>query len=541
MPRRKEVPALSSLCLQSLARHMQSVWVKDYSENYLDEYHFRYVMGPFNELAGSLVQDLIRLLGESRRLTRAALHLLLVPHLRELSLRSCPGLVSNAIGQLVAVRCKSLSSLDLHGCSRVSADVLVDLLEGLPLLSKLGLAETQANVQVLSAVGSCCKRLQELDVSHCKKVSPRALLHLAYDPLAGALCCPALRVLLARGLEAPGGCDVAVALAFVLLALPHLEFLAHSAVPDALCLIHTRQLGGAGDVPGFPSLEELAQRRQRGAADGPWLTLPLRRVEEVGEPFLATLCAVCPDAEEVNVWLGDGPTAGWAGLRWSRLAHLALTCAGQRGWALARALPLAHSLGPRLRTLALHGFCYEDELSLGALLSCCPLLRAFSTDLHPPAGLPGAGPSGDPPAEPLRWDTDLLPHAFPQLQRFSLALATASGPFPAQHGLVLRATLASLLRRSPRLQSLSLLGIPFALDAVFEAALAAPGPALLELRELSLAESRVSSRTVWQLLAADSRLRALDLSRCRDIHRRDYDSFLQAVRKQQLDLDITWE
>lgn len=61
---------------------------------------------PTPPAAGSLVQDLIRLLGEGRRLTRAALHLLLVPHLQELSLRSCPSLVSNAIGQLVTVRCK---------------------------------------------------------------------------------------------------------------------------------------------------------------------------------------------------------------------------------------------------------------------------------------------------------------------------------------------------------------------------------------------------------------------------------------------------
>jgi len=50
MPRRKAVPALGSLCLQSLVQHMQSVWVKDYSENYLDEYSFRFVMGPFNDL-----------------------------------------------------------------------------------------------------------------------------------------------------------------------------------------------------------------------------------------------------------------------------------------------------------------------------------------------------------------------------------------------------------------------------------------------------------------------------------------------------------
>lgn len=42
--------ALGSLCLQSLAQHMQSVWVKDYSDNYLDEYQFRFIMGPFNDL-----------------------------------------------------------------------------------------------------------------------------------------------------------------------------------------------------------------------------------------------------------------------------------------------------------------------------------------------------------------------------------------------------------------------------------------------------------------------------------------------------------
>ena len=51
------------------------------------------------------MQHLIRLLGESRRLSRAALHLLLLPHLQELSLRYCPSLVSNAIGQLITVRC----------------------------------------------------------------------------------------------------------------------------------------------------------------------------------------------------------------------------------------------------------------------------------------------------------------------------------------------------------------------------------------------------------------------------------------------------
>ncbi|XP_074760283.1 uncharacterized protein LOC141959862 [Athene noctua] len=537
MPRRKEVPALGSLCLQNLAQHMQSLWVKDYSEHYLDEYQFRFVMGPFNDLAGSLVQELIRLLGESRRLTRAALHLLLLPHLRELSLRPCPGLASNAIGQLIALRCKSLSSLDLQGCSRLSAAALVDVAEALPQLGRLGLAETQTDLRVLSAVGSCCRRLQELDVSHCRKVSPRALRHLAYDPLARSLCCPALRVLLARGLEpAAGNSDVVAALAFLLLALPRLEFLAHGAVPDALLLLHGRQLDATADAEGFPSLEELARWRGAGAG-GPPLTLPLRRLEEVEEAALAAVRAVCPRAEEAGVWLGDG-TGGRELLGWGHLARLTLGCAGQRGRVLAEVLPLARSLGPRLQTLALHGFCCQDELSLAALLAACPGLQAFSAELHAP---PHTDADGESPAEPPRWDTDLLPHGLPQLHSFSLALASTANTFPAQHGLALRATLASLLLHAPRLRTLRLLAVPFPLDSVFETVLAAPGQALLELQELSLAESRVSSPTVWLLLASEGRLRRLDLSHCRDVHRRDYDGFLRAVRKQRLDLDITWE
>lgn len=434
---------------------------------------------------------------------------------------------------------QSLSSLDLHGCSRLSADVLVDLAEGLPQLSRLGLAETQANVQVLSAVGSCCRHLQELDVSLCKKVTPRALRHLAYDPLARSLCCPMLRVLLARGLEPAGDGSMAVALAFLLLALPRLEFLAHSAVPDALRLLHGQELDSMRDAEGFPSLEELA--RQRGAAlGGSRLTLPLRRVEDVEEPALAAVLTVCPQAEEAGVWLGDSPGTGggWELLGWGRLSRLTLGCGGWQGRALAEVLPLVRSLGPRLQTLALHGFCCQDELSLAALLASCPGLQAFSAELHGP---PDADPDRETPTEPPRWDTDLLPRGLPQLQSFSLALASTTGIFPAWHGLALRATLASLLCHAPRLQTLRLLGVPFPLDSVFETVLAAPGPPLLELRELSLAESRVSGRTVWLLLASEGHLRRLDLTHCPDVHRRDYDGFLQAVRKQRLDLDITWE
>lgn len=44
------VLSLRQLCLLSLADNMKDVWVKDYADNYLDHYSFRYIMGPFNLL-----------------------------------------------------------------------------------------------------------------------------------------------------------------------------------------------------------------------------------------------------------------------------------------------------------------------------------------------------------------------------------------------------------------------------------------------------------------------------------------------------------
>lgn len=44
------VLSLTRLCLLSLANNMKDMWAKDYADNYLDHYSFRYIMGPFTLL-----------------------------------------------------------------------------------------------------------------------------------------------------------------------------------------------------------------------------------------------------------------------------------------------------------------------------------------------------------------------------------------------------------------------------------------------------------------------------------------------------------
>lgn len=56
--------------------------------------------------AGKLVEELTLLLCRRKQLSRPALHLLLVPQLRDLSLEKCPGLVTPALCGHIAARCQ---------------------------------------------------------------------------------------------------------------------------------------------------------------------------------------------------------------------------------------------------------------------------------------------------------------------------------------------------------------------------------------------------------------------------------------------------
>jgi hypothetical protein len=56
--------------------------------------------------AGGLVEELTALLCSRKQLSRAALHLLVVPQLRGLSLAACPGLVTPRVCSIIAARCQ---------------------------------------------------------------------------------------------------------------------------------------------------------------------------------------------------------------------------------------------------------------------------------------------------------------------------------------------------------------------------------------------------------------------------------------------------
>lgn len=300
------VLSLTRLCLLNVAENMKEVWAKDYADKYLDQYSFRHIMGPFNLLPGDLVEELMLLLCSRKELSRAALHLLLVPQLRTLSLESCPGLVTSALCGHISARCQGLWNLDLSGAQQLPLKVLCETLQSLSNLRSLCLAGIPCDRFVIKTVTLCCRLLRHLDVSRCHLLSPSALL-----PLGGGSCCSSspsprgssshctspsqcsitspssssvlsplpLRSLLALdiGFEEKEGDSVAAA-AYLLLSLPLLERLALEGLTQACSLIEQRQFRQVEEFTnreGVPRLEDLWRERSKQDVNG-WKQMSTR-------------------------------------------------------------------------------------------------------------------------------------------------------------------------------------------------------------------------------------------------------------------------
>nr|XP_003229588.1 PREDICTED: uncharacterized protein LOC100552956 isoform X1 [Anolis carolinensis] len=539
MPKKKTVASLQSLCLEYVADNMEDIWAKVYSaDDNLDSNHLNDTVGPFSILVGPQVQELFRLMRRRGRLTSAVLHLLLVPQLTELDMSSCPQQVRGSLLHLITVKCKNLSSLDLHGCDQIPADALVNLVTSLPCLKKLCLSQTQCDTQVLSAVGSCCPKLCKLDIKECVKLSADSLFYLTYNPLSQSFCSQDLQVL-ETGPQGPGmnRHDVIWALVFVLLALPRLETLFHNDIAEALCLIYMQQFDDAQIPVGFPALQDMTWDKMANFPnqENSRIMLGLKEIFRVDDYSWPMAQAVCPRLEKVSV---NFATRAVLDLNiWScrHLSHLTISCRERRD--MRELLPVVTHLGSQLQSLSVNGFSFREKFSFHALLSHCLNLQKLRIHFRSPVM---HGPGTDPKLEALELDFSLSPHEFPWLHDFSLKHLDTMIPLASQNIVLLKESLQYLLKHSPSLVKLQLAGLPFSLDEVFEKILEPPGAALASLQQLTLAKTSVSLGTIYKLLSLDNELCFLELFLCSGIHWKEYAGLLHMVSTEGLKLDIKW-
>ncbi|XP_043096223.1 uncharacterized protein si:ch211-214j8.12 [Puntigrus tetrazona] len=276
-----EPSTLIGLCLQNLAENMKEMWAKDYAQKYMDQYFFRYVMGPFSLLPGELLEDLLCILSSRNLLTRAALHLLLLPQLSCLSLTSACSLVNANLCSLIQIRCQNLQSMDLSGAQNISASVLCELLGSQSRLHSLSLVGTQCDQRVISVVSRQCPKLKHLDVSRCLHLTPAGLLPLAYQepPVKNTNISSLLA--LDIGL-AENERDAVAAVAFLLLGLPGLQRLAMEELGQACVLIQNKR---------FEVTEEFSSREGAPLLKDMW-------AKRTQEDHLKDSSLLCADGEE---------------------------------------------------------------------------------------------------------------------------------------------------------------------------------------------------------------------------------------------------
>ncbi|KAJ8414838.1 hypothetical protein AAFF_G00023610 [Aldrovandia affinis] len=517
--------SLTRLCLWSLSENMTDVWTKDYTEKYMDQYSFRYIMGPFNMLPGELVEELLSLLSSRRLLSRAALHLLLLPQLPGLSLASFSGLVTPSLCHIIGVRCPSLLSLDLSGAQQLCAADLCELLGALPRLRSLSLAGTVCDGRVIRGMATHCVSLQHLDVSRCHRLAPAGLLPLAHRP-GGLLGLP-LRSLLALdigfGDEEPERVGAA---AFLLLALPLLARLALEGLGEACSLIAAGDFAeteGFADRAGVPSLRELWCRRARGDIGGGGEGAEQEFVgRKEAEQWTSDAGSEEEDEDEEDGTEGEGAekekteerrTASEGqrgrsgaterqvilclreaqGVAWGALGALGQLCpelcsialSGEGGpggqvamglgqWAgqlhslslqfsgaLSQVLPATRTVGATLTTLSLEGVKMDGSVAFLQLLRVCPKLKALHIHTEAPSS------AEDEEEEDQERNLHDLP-CLPQLLSLTLNfLLDQRQTKPAMSWRSLKWALLALLGGSPLLEKVFLAAIPCPMDSVF--------------------------------------------------------------------------
>ncbi|TRY55611.1 hypothetical protein DNTS_021491 [Danionella cerebrum] len=534
-----EPSTLVGLCLQSLAENMKEVWVKDYAEKYMDQYFFRYVMGPFSLLPGELLEELLCVLSIKNLLTRAALHLLLQPQLSCLSLRSASSLVNTSLCSLIQIRCQNLQCLDLSGSQNISSSVLCELLESQHHLRSLSLAGTNCDKKVVSVLSLQCPKLKHLDVSRCLELSPSGLLPLACTE-AHVNNIPVLSTLLALdiGLAEEEGDTVAIVV-FLLLCLPNLQRLAMEGLGQACVLINTWSFDGTEEFTsreGLPRLEDLWANRtrigscfqkqsleesftsERNVSDRLSLEVSqnqvshtncssvsregydrvpnrdfslktsLKDVEGLSVETLEAVGNVCPSVRTLSLDC-HGNNASDENFRQAvvlarglvRFAGQLNSLSMQFGGLLSELVPALQSAGSHLLSLTLEGVKADGHASFLELIRACPRLTSLNVHLDPPYdNLVGDGEDED---EAYLSNLPCFPNLCSLTLNFSLDERQVR---PALNWGSLKQVLWALLRGATLLQKLSLIAVPCRLDPVFTLVLNHPAKPLGTLNSPTL-------------------------------------------------------
>uniref|UniRef100_A0A671PB20 Si:ch211-214j8.12 n=1 Tax=Sinocyclocheilus anshuiensis TaxID=1608454 RepID=A0A671PB20_9TELE len=548
-----EPSTLIGLCLQSLAENMKEMWAKDYTQKYMDQYFFRYIMGPFSSLRDECYLCLLCILSSRNLLTRAALHLLLLPQLSCLSLTSACSLVNANLYSLIEIRCqvkhthtplsKYISYLPtvcvnvlvrLHLlCSHAVAAVAF-LLLSLPGLQRLA----------MEGLGQACALIQNKQFEVTEEFSSQEGVPLLKDMWAKRTHEDHLKdsSLLSTDREESFTLEGKID-----------EFLSleesQTDASDSTDINEwTRTSGDGCEKDGC---------RSRACNGRDSVTTSLRDVQGLSLDTLEAVGKVCPELrvlsldclqnnvdDNVDSFEQAAVLARGLGTFSGQLSCLSLQFAGL----LSELVPALKAAGSHLLSLTLEGIKADGHIPLLELIHACPRLTSLTVHLDPPRNnLNGEEEEEEEEGEDegLLSNLPCIPHLRSLTLNFSLDERHLK---PALCWRSLKGVLWALLRGASLLQKLSLIAVPCRLDPVFKLVLnhwakplgALDSPPLHCLRSASLNRSDISMETVIHIVNTCRRLSHLDLSGCWALTLSNITKLQCKAKRRRHTLQITW-
>eukprot|EP00092_Neocalanus_flemingeri_P039677 GFUD01043209.1.p1 GENE.GFUD01043209.1~~GFUD01043209.1.p1 ORF type:complete len:508 (-),score=130.51 GFUD01043209.1:39-1562(-) len=496
--------SLKTLCLRNISEHLDSLWCRRFLDYYYGSAHFMYIIGPFDQLPPSLIQDLWVHLKQRKLLRKHHVYLLISPYTLALDLSHCDTDLGLML-LLTSQRCFQLRQLDLSN-SKLPRDQLSSCLPTLTKLTTMSLAHSSITDTLVSILGLYCPKLTSLDLSYCTQLSDNGLLSLLLpqdshgtpDPRFGK--CSLVSKLLVSGSQKISS----IAISEAVQTLRHLTVLDYQ---DSVGVIEQLVLGGR--------LGRLLLLRS------------LYSLDSTSSDSLALAVSVCPMVEHVYIVTSSSMTSttllSLLDLQQMREIHICNEL-GQYS------LPVQEQLGPVLQkhgeTLVSLNLAEVEQVEVKMICEFCPNLVHLA----------------------LLWNKSYITQV-PGKTRVEAKmtvltkLRTVDVSFlePDEDNLFSEMCARDLtnILVSPSLSNLKLCQAQNLTDHVLSDILAESGFECLDYLELNNC-NEISFDGLEQLLEEKNPLEHAKFVRCEEITRRDFQNYQKKVKKWKWNMKVEW-
>ncbi|KAL4231641.1 hypothetical protein ACF0H5_009220 [Mactra antiquata] len=449
-----------------------------------------------------MIQYLLEALIREKCIQRPHFTLLLKPQITRLDLKDA-GMAANndSVAKVVSHNCMRLVYLGLSGMNNISARALADLVSLLPELRSLDLSQTGCNDQVLSNIGFHCHALTDLNIRNTKTSNSGVFsICKACHPEQG--CKKLVRFIIYGTMINFKG---------ALHCLQNLPSLQYLGFDDTCSLVEAdvqeRTIQGHDNVN---------YRLRNIVAHG-------IKVLEVSEESITLACQLCEQATEARLYCDINNNAVLSVKTLKNLTKLGIGNSHTQILTFENGvLPVLREIGHQLEELTLADV---NDFDLVAIGNYCRNLQSLSL-------LVSEDNENQLPSVTNMF-VDGHHVIFSKLKRLEIH-------FPMSETNLQRNAFVILLKNAKTLTKVTLQYVSWLTTDIFQEVLE-ENP-LIMLREMKLVYCDViEGEAIKRLVFESNDLHTLNLFKCRNISRQDFEQMNKYVKKNNLNLSISWD